>query len=187
MARQRQFDREVAAKRDQEEADRLADEAARLLSSRWEEEPDTENDIAEFETVVSDGADDLTTTTTTPGVACLEKVVTIDGTEVHLTAHVKTGGGSSERRCVEGSDQPTEMLLVAVDKKARRSSRLSLDAADIAEIVGADQDGSGDSKKIVKRTQGVLSSVLQKLTVFNSRRRDLFILSYKGKKVVAPH
>lgn len=186
-ARQRQLDREAAAQREREEAARLPDEAARLLSSHEEEEP-TENDIAESETVVSDGAEDLnTTTTTTPGVACLETLVTIDGTEVHLTAHVKNGAGAGEDRGVEGSDQPTEILLVAVDKKARRSSKLSLNAADIAEIVGTDQDGSRGSKKIVKGSQGVLSAVLQKLTVFNSRRKDLFILSYKGKKVVAPH
>lgn len=179
-ARQRQLDREAAAER--EEAAKLA-EAARLLLSCGDEETDTANDTETSETVISDGSEDPTTTAT-PGVARLERVVTIDGTEVHLTAHVKDGGGASEGRGVGGNDQPMEMLLVAVDKKARRSSRLSLGAADIAEIVGADRGGSG---KIVKGAQEALSAVLQKLTVFNSRRKDLFILSYKGKKVVAPH
>jgi len=81
------------------------------------------------------------------------------------------------------------MLLVAVDKKASRSSRLSLDATDIEEIVGggggADRDGKDGYAR--KGPKAVLSAVLQKLTLFNSRRKDLFILSYRGKKVVAPH
>lgn len=118
-------------------------------------------------------------------MARLERVVTIDGTEVHLTAHVKEAAAGGGGDGGEGGDQPMEMLLVAVDKKARRSSRLSLDAADIGEIVdGAHQDSRGLRKG---GPQGVLSAVLRKLTLFNSRRKDLFILSYRGKKVIAPH
>lgn len=121
----------------------------------------------------------------TPGVSRIEKVVTIDGTEVELTAHIKETAGSA------GQDIPLEMLLVAVDKKARRSSRLALKAVDIGNIVGrvpgaeAGQDGGGGKPR--EGALGVFSTVLKALTVFNSRRKDLFILSYKGKEVVAPH
>lgn len=183
-ARQRQLDREAAAER--EEAARLSEEAARLISPHGEEGCDMDNHTAtSATTVVGDDSEDAATTTT-PGVVRLERVVTIDGTEVHLTANVKNGGGTNEHSCKGGNDQPMEMLLVAVDKKARRSSRLSLDAADIAEIVGTDQDSSPGSK-ITNGAQRAVAAVLQKLTVFNSRRKDLFILSYKGRKVVAPH
>lgn len=173
----RQLDQEAAAER--EEAEKAAAAAARAPLSRGDEETGQANETTVSESVVDDGHED----DTTPGVARLERVVTIDGTEVHLTAHVKgaVGGGG-----VEINGQPMEMLLVAVDKKARRSSRLSLDAADIGKIIGARQAGKegGDVKKGAK---GALSVVLQKLTLFNSRRKDLFILSYRGKKVIAPH
>lgn len=135
----------------------------------------------------------LSTTTAAPGVLRLERAVTIDGTEVHLTADVKG---------VDGSGNPLEMLLVAVDKKAHRSSTLSLEAADIQSIVRGEQAGAhsgpgGNGKESAGGGGGgggaslgpreMLSAVLKTLTVFNSRRKGLFILSYKGKKVVAPH
>lgn len=115
----------------------------------------------------------------------------IDGTEVHLTAHV--GGGviddDTSGAVGTGADgKAVEMLLVVVDKKTRRSSRLSLDAAEVSEIVCGDGVGWGDKGVAkVKGARAALSAVLRKLTLFNSRRKDLFILSYKGKKVVAPH
>lgn len=175
-ARIRQVDQEAAAEREEaEKAAAAAAAAARPSLSRGDEETGEADETA----VVDDHED----STTTPGVARLERVVTIDGTEVHLTAHVKEAtvdGGGVE------TNQPMEMLLVAVDKKARRSSRLSLDAADVGEIVGGNQAGKGGDTAS-KGAQGALSAVLQKLTLFNSRRKDLFILSYRGKKVVAPH
>lgn len=125
----------------------------------------------------------------TPGVVSLERVVTIDGTEVQLTAQVKelNGGG------VEGGgDRSVEMSLVAFDKKTRRSSRLHLEAADIGSIVGAVGDttskrgGGGGTGSRVGALE-IFSTVLKSLTVFNSRRKELFILSYRGKKVAAPH
>eukprot|EP00903_Cladosiphon_okamuranus_P019974 g18352.t2 len=137
------------------------------------------------ETAASEpGVDDHHGGSAAPGVARLESVVTIDGSEVHLTAHVSQADVDGA-----GGDnyQPTEMVLVAVDKKARRSSTLSLDAADIREIVGAHESGDKDGGGVKKGAQGALAAVLQKLTLFNSRRKDLFILSYRGKKVVAPH
>lgn len=183
-ARQRQLDLEAAA--EQEGAEKAAAEAAvaaeaataaaRSSLSRRDEGSDEAHETAASEPRV----DDHHGGSATPGVARLERVVTIDGTEVHLTAHVKQAavdGGGGE------NDQPSEMLLMAVDKKARRSSRLSLDAADIGEIVGAHQGGGNDGGSVKKGAQGALSAVLQKLTLFNSRRKDLFILSYRGKKV----
>lgn len=119
------------------------------------------------------------------GALRLERAVTIDGTEVHLTADVKD---------VDGGGKPLEMLLVAVDKKARRSSRLALEAADIQSIVGegathsgAESNNKGSSGGTSLGAREVFSAVVKALTVFSSRRKDLFILSYKGKKVVAPH
>lgn len=170
-ARQRQLDREAAAER--EEAAKAAAAAAAALASpkAGDEEKEAANQTAESETILA---------TATPGVTHLERVVTIDGTEVHLTADFREVVDEGEAK---SGDKPVEMSLVAVDKKARRSSRLSLDAAEIDEIVGAHRVGG----TAAKGPGGVLSAVLQKLTVFNSRRKDLFILSYKGKKVVAPH
>lgn len=121
--------------------------------------------------------------TDTPESARLEKVATIDGTEVQLTAHVKEVGGGTE-----GSvGKYTEMLIVAVDTKTRRSSSLLLEATDVRDIVdkGTDERLYSDAGKFGAAT--VFSAVLKRLTVFNSRRKDLFILSYRGKKVVAPH
>jgi len=170
-AQQRKLDEEAAAERKESTKAAAAAAAAQALPKPGDEEKDAVNQTAESETIL---------TTATPGVTHLERVVTIDGTEVHLTANVRevAGGGGAE-----DGDKPVEMLLVAVDKKARRSSRLSLDAAEISDIVGAHR-GTGN---VAEGPRGVLSAVLQKLTVFNSRRKDLFILSYKGKKVVAPH
>lgn len=155
--------------------------AARSSPSPEDEETDGANETAVSDSLVDDG--DHEDDNATPGVSRLERVVTIDGTEVHLVAHVK---GAVEGDGGE-NDNPTEMLLVAVDKKARRSSRLSLDAADIEDIVGAHQASNDGGNSATKGAQGALSAVLQKLTIFNSRRKDLFILSYRGKKVTAPH
>lgn len=130
-------------------------------------------------------ANDNQLSTAPPGALRLERAVTIDGTEVHLTADVKY---------IDGGGKPLEMLLVAVDKKARRSSRLALEATDIQSIVGesatqssAESNNTGSGGGTSLGTREVFSAVVKALTVFNSRRNDLFILSYKGKKVVAPH
>lgn len=128
---------------------------------------------------------------TTPGVVSVERVVTIDSTEVQLTAQVK----GLKDDGVEGGGRPVEMSLVAFDRKTRRSSRLHLDAADIGSIVGAVGEtsskwGSGGGGAGAGGRVGALqifSTVLKSLTVFNSRRKELFILSYRGKKVDAPH
>lgn len=129
--------------------------------------------------------DETLVSTATPGVVRLERDVTIDGTEVQLTAHVKEVGSGTDG----GEGKSMKMLLVAVEKKARRSSRLSLEAADLGNIVSA--VGGTDKRQggggIIGGALGAFSAVLKALTVFNSRRKDLFILSYKGKKVVAPH
>lgn len=158
-----------------EEASQAA--AASSSLSHGDEETHETTETAVSKPIVDDDHED----NTTPGVTRLKRVLTIDGTEVHLTAHVK--GAVDEGRGKH--DQPMEILLMAVDKKARRSSRLSLDAADIGEIVGAHKAGKGG--RVMKGAQAVLSAVLQKLTVFNSRRKDLFILSYRGKKIIATH
>lgn len=171
---QRRLDQEAAVER--EEAEKAAEAAAAAAAAS---SISRRAETAESEPRVED---DHEVSTTVPGMARLDRVVTIDGTEVHLTAHVKEAGAGGGGE----SDQPMEMLLVAVDRKARRSSRLSLDAADIGEIVGARQAGKGGSN-VIRGAQGALSAVMQKLTLFNSRRKDLFILSYRGKKVVAPH
>lgn len=130
---------------------------------------------------------------TTPGIVSLERVVTIDGTEVQLTAQVK---GLNDDGVEAGGDRSVEMSLVAFDKKTRRSSRLHLEAADIGSIVGAVGDttskrgggggGGGGTGGRVGALE-IFSTVLKSLTVFNSRRKELFILSYRGKKVAAPH
>eukprot|EP00752_Nemacystus_decipiens_P009312 g8321.t1 len=185
-SRQRQLEEEAAATREEAEKVAAAADAARSpLSLRDDDTGEaTTNEAAVPEPLVDDDHED----STHPGVARLERVVTIDGTEVHLTAHVKEG--ASDGADGEETDQPMEMLLVAVDKKARRSSRLSLDAADVREIIGygSHQDGEkgGDAREAAG-PRAALSAVLKKLTLFNSRRKDLFILSYRGKKVVAPH
>lgn len=184
-ARQCQLDRDVAAERE---------EAANSIPSRQNELPATAaDDVAVSGRIASDDPGvGISATDTAPGLARLETVVTIDGTEVHLTAHVKevvdgdaaasgSGGGG------EDNDKPIEMLLVAVDKKSRRSSKLSLKAPDITEIVASSHHGGGSGAKTTTGVQGALRAVVKKLTVFNSRRKDLFILSYKGKKVIAPH
>ncbi|CAM9177989.1 unnamed protein product, partial [Scytosiphon promiscuus] len=141
----------------------------------------------------SDLADDDICRIAASGGARLDSVVTIDGTEVHLTAHVQGVVNDDGVNGVVGTDmddEPMGMVIVAVDKKARRSSRLSLDAAEVAEIVDSRHRGGGGGDIYAAKTKGVhaaLSAVLQKLTLFNSRRKDLFILSYRGKKVAAPH
>lgn len=183
-ARQRQLDEEEEAAAVREQAEKAAAaEAARSSLSRGDEEAGVEA----HETAVSEpGVNGDHEDGATPGVAHLERVVTIDGTEVHLTAHVKEAAAADGGGGGENGGQPVGMLLVAVDKRARRSSRLSLDAADIGEIVGgAHQDGRGGGAR--KGPKAALSAVLQRLTLFNSRRKDLFILSYRGKKVIAPH
>lgn len=129
-----------------------------------------------------------------PGVVSLERVVTIDGTEVQLKAQVKElNDGGYEG---EGRGGPVEMSLVAFDKKTRRSSTLQLKAADIGIIlgtVGGDGGnggggrGSGGGGGGRAGTLNIFATVLKSLTVFNSRRKDLFILSYRGKKIAAPH
>ncbi|CAM9594340.1 unnamed protein product [Ectocarpus sp. 6 AP-2014] len=188
-APQCQVDRDVAAERE---------EVANSIPPRQVELPATAaDDVAVSGEIASDDPEvGISATDTAPGLARLETVVTIDGTEVHLTAHVKEvvdtdavrGSGDGG----EDSNKPLEMLLVAVDKKSRRSSRLSLKAPDITEIVashhgGGGGGGGGGGVRTSTGVQGALRAVVKKLTVFNSRRKDLFILSYKGKKVTAPH
>lgn len=169
--------------------------SAEALSSCEDEAP-----IVDVSTTAMNEADnkaDNTTTSTivapasTPGVVSLERVVTIDGTEVQLTAQVKelhdNDGGGVEG----GGDRSVEMSLVAFDKITRRSSRLHLEAADIGSIVGAVGDagserGGGSGGARIGALE-IFSTVLKSLTVFNSRRKELFILSYRGKKIAAPH
>lgn len=122
-----------------------------------------------------------------PGVVSLERVVTIDGTEVQLKAQVKElNDGGYEG---EGRGGPVEMSLVAFDKKTRRSSTLQLKAADIGIILGTvgGDGGNGGGGGGRTGTLDIFATVLKSLTVFNSRRKDLFILSYRGKKIAAPH
>ncbi|CAB1107096.1 unnamed protein product [Ectocarpus sp. CCAP 1310/34] len=184
-ARQCQVDRDVAAERE---------EAANSMPLRQVELPAAAaDDVALSGGIASDDPEvGISATDTAPGLARLETVVTIDGTEVHLTAHVKevvdTDAARGSGDGGEDHKKPLEMLLVAVDKKSRRSSRLSLKAPDIAEIVASHHGGGGGGgAKITTGVQGALRAVVKKLTVFNSRRKDLFILSYKGKQVTAPH
>lgn len=115
-----------------------------------------------------------------------ENDVTIDGTEVRLMADVKEAGetGDGKVRVAE------EMKLLAVDKKSRKSTTLTLEAADIREIMGPVDRPTSASGGRWDGGAGALeafAAVLKILTIFKSHRKDLFILSYKGKKVMAPH
>lgn len=125
-----------------------------------------------------------------PGLTRLEQVVTIDGTEVLLKAQVKE---SRDR------DQFLEMSILALDRKARRSSKLLLNTADIASIEHSAMAGGPNDRDVgyrsdadnctvgTARARTAFAVVVKSLTVFNSRRKDLFILSYKGRKVTAQH
>ncbi|CAM9325009.1 unnamed protein product [Hapterophycus canaliculatus] len=169
-----------------EEATQTAKKAVSLILP-------TPDDISRAEKIVSsDPEDDGTTRIAASGAGRLERVVTIDGTEVHLIAHVqgwvKDGDANNVVVSTDADDKPVGMLLLAVDKGTRRSSSLSLDAAEVAQITCSRQNGGSDlGAAKVTGAHAALSAVIQKLTLFNSRRKDLFILSYKGKKVVAPH
>lgn len=184
------------AKRDERQRRHVRDAAEISATCVAGQTPDTQDSLSASEipekspATAHDGTtspNEASACTATPGFVRLERQVTIDGTEVQLTAHV----------CVDTVDgqEVKDMVLVAVDKKARRSSRLSLEGAEIESIVnGAAQGGedsqggsSGDDGRSTRKAAGVFSAVVQALTVFNSRRKDLFILSYRGKKVVAPH
>lgn len=177
---------------------RDADDAERRETTEQAEAPrlslQAPDDTSRAEEVASSGPEgDDATRIARSGAARLDRVVTIDGTEVHLTAHVQGMVTDDDGNGVVGTDaddrKPMEMLIVAVDQKGRRSSRLSLDAAEVAEIVCSSHGGGGGDMGAgkAKGVHAALSAVLQKLTLFNSRRKDLFILSYKGKRVVAPH
>lgn len=136
--------------------------------------------------------------TAEPGTTRLERVLTIDGTQILLTANVKdTASGEPNN-----GDFPVEMSLLAVDMKARRSSSLlvlkSADFAAIERSVTAEQrrtradgrvgtDAPPPALTIAERARKKFAIVVNSLTVFNSRRKDVFILSYKGRKVVAQH
>lgn len=129
--------------------------------------------------------------TTMPDAVRLDSTTIIDGTEVELTAHVKEVSESPARNGIRGA---VEMEIEAVDKKARRSSTLSLGAGDVRFIVEAGQDtqsegngGTGGADLSTSRALEAFLAVLKKLTLFKSRRKNVFLLSYKGKNVSAPH
>lgn len=141
----------------------------------------------------------VTISTTTPGMAGVEQLVTIDGTEVLLMAHVKEEGGNWDDSA-RGNGPPLKMSLVAVDPLTRRSSRLSLKAEDIAAIaccstaaegtaraVGLEDGREHVTASVGRQAERTFAAVLKSLTLFNSRRKGVFILSYKGRKPMAPH
>ena len=116
------------------------------------------------------------------GFARFERDVTIDGTDVHLIVDVKEVERGKGVRV-------KEMVLIAVDNKTRRSSTLSLAAADIRDILGP-ADGSASANDMTNvggwvddaGTHEVFTAVLKRLTVFKSHLKDLFILSYRGRR-----
>lgn len=132
--------------------------------------------------------------TTAPGETRLERTLVIDGTQVSLTAYVKE---AKER----DTGSPFEMDVEAVDMKTRRSSRLVLKEDDFeaikrltavaaeghAEVGGGSCGPGGDTSTLAERARIAFGAAVKSLTVFNSRKRDLFILSYKGRKVAAQH
>lgn len=142
------------------------------------------------------GAQEGASITTAPGATRLERVLAIDGTQISLTAYVK----EPEERGSTGS--PLEMDVKAVDVKTRRSSCLVLKPDDFAAIersataaaeghAGVEDDGcapgAADGLTVAGRARIAFARVVKSLTVFNSRQKDLFILSYKGRKVAAQH
>lgn len=114
-----------------------------------------------------------------------EKDVMIDGTEVRLMADVKEAGGTGNGRARVAE----EMKLLAVDKKSRKSTTLTLEAADIRDIVGPvdrPTSASGGGWDSDAGASEAFAAVLKRLTIFKSHQKILFILSYKGKKVMTP-
>lgn len=142
-------------------------------------------------------SNDASPLTAEPDTTRLEQVLTIDGTQILLTAHLKdTASGE------QSNGDPVEMSLRAVDMKARRSSSLlvlkSEDFAAIERSVTAGQrhaEAGGEvatvapppALTVTERARKKFAMVVKSLTVFNSRRKDLFILSYRGRKVAAQH
>lgn len=132
-----------------------------------------------------------------------ERVVTIDGTEVSVMADIQEVG----KNCEGSRDDhpPLEMSLVATDRKANRSAKLKLDTIEIANVLALGtkdeslpvafelhdpEQGNRDSctsDTIAGYAQATFEAVLMSLTLFNSRQKDVFILSYKGRRLVAPH